>query len=84
MAEMLPKCCVGLPGVLVGQAYLMWCMCFESFSVVSYILKGSLMPQDFKADKQNSELQKRRDSERNKLLYLKGELDTLQTQADVQ
>ncbi len=42
------------------------------------------MLQDFKADKQNSELQKRRDSETNKLQHLKDELDRLKTQADVQ
>ena len=50
----------------------------------SHILKGSLILQDFKADKQNSKLQKKRDSEANKLRHLKGQLDTLKTQADVQ
>lgn len=50
----------------------------------SHILKGSLILQDFKADKQNSKLQKKRDSEANKLQHLRGQLDTLKTQADVQ
>ena len=40
--------------------------------------------QEFKADKQNKELQKRQGKEIKKLQEVKGELDTLKARADVQ
>ena len=44
---------------------------------------GSMM-QEFKADKQNKELQKRQSAEINKLQKLKGTLEALKAKADVQ
>ena len=40
--------------------------------------------QEFKADKQNRELQKRQGAEIKKLQEVKGQLDTLKAKADVQ
>lgn len=40
--------------------------------------------QEFKADKQNKELQKRQSAEINKLQKVKGVLETLKAKADVQ
>ena len=40
--------------------------------------------QEFKADKQNKELQKRQRAEINKLQKVKGALETLKAKADVQ
>ena len=40
--------------------------------------------QEFKADKQNKELQKRQSAEINQLQKLKGALDTLKARADMQ
>ena len=40
--------------------------------------------QEFKADKQNKELQKRQSAEINHLQKLKGALDTLKARADTQ
>ena len=42
------------------------------------------MMQEFKADKQNKELQKRQSAEINKLQKLKGTLEGLKAKADVQ
>lgn len=43
-----------------------------------------LHQQDFKADKQNKELQKRQSAEINKLQKAKGALESLKARADVQ
>lgn len=40
--------------------------------------------QEFKADKQNKELQKRQSAEINKLQKVKGALETLKAKADIQ
>ena len=83
---MSTKVCVRLSGVLVGQGYLL-CSVLDghgALPVVSHIMKASLLLQAFKADKQNSKLQKEKDSETNKLQHLKVQLVALKTQADVQ